>query len=327
MDLVLVGGYGPTGIVIFRRSATGQLTHAGTLPMESPSWLTRHPALPMLYAANETADGAITSVRIEDSGTLIALDTVDSGGADPCHLAVTQDGRFLLCANYSSGSLAVFGLDSDGRITGRTDLVRHIGRGPAEGRQDSAHVHMAVPGIDDLGTIVSAVDLGTDEIRSYRLSPEGKLHEFAVSTVPSGTGPRQLIRRPGTDLAYVVGELAGTLVTMREIRPGAFEVVAVTPSTHAADTTPNLVAHVELDGDRLYLSSRGPDCVTEFTLDPAALAVTDHPSGAEPRHFALADGMCFVAAQNDDAITVFPLDGSGEPARYPTPRPSCVLFS
>ncbi|GAA4538860.1 beta-propeller fold lactonase family protein [Amycolatopsis samaneae] len=323
-----MGGYGPTGIVIFRRSAAGELTPAGTLPMESPSWLTRHPALPVLYAANETADGAITTVGVDDAGTLTALGTVGCGGDDPCHLAVTSDGRFLLCANYSSGSLAVFGLAGDGRVTGRTDLVRHQGGGPVEDRQESAHVHMAVPGADERGPFVSAVDLGTDEIRSYRISEEGKLTEFAVSTVPAGTGPRQLIRRPGTDLAYVVGELASTLITMREVSPGAFEVVAVTPATAAADnSTKNLVAHVELAGDRLFLSNRGEDCVTEFALDPAAVAVTDHPAGVWPRHFAVDGDTCYAASQLSDEILVFPLDGSGEPRRYPTPQPSYVLLS
>ncbi len=324
-ELVFVGCYtgeagNGTGITTFSRSPAG-LTEVASLPLESPSWLVRHPSLPVLYAANETSSGAVTALSLSPSGALSVSGVIETGGAHPCHLAVTPDGRFLLCANYTGGSLAVFSLSASGALVARTALVQHTGSGPSADRQEAAHVHMAVPG----DGIVSAVDLGTDEIRSYTLSSDGSLSPLAVSSLPPGTGPRQLVRRPGTDLAYVVGELAGTVVTVRETSPGAFSVVAVTPST-LSSVTPNLVAHLELAGSRMYVSNRGPDCVTEFALDDAA-AVVDQPSGANPRHFALVDGTCYVAAQSDDAITAFTLTASGdaELRSYPTGSPTFVL--
>jgi 6-phosphogluconolactonase len=327
-ELVFVGCYtgdagNGTGITTFSRSATGELTEVATLPLTSPSWLTRHPALPVLYAANETSSGAVTALSFSRSGVLSVLGSAETGGADPCHLAVTPDGRFLLCANYTGGSLAVFSLSPTGSLGTRTALVRHTGSGPDADRQEAAHVHMAVPSPDS--TVVSAVDLGTDEIRSYTLSSSGALAPLAVSALPPGTGPRQLVRRPGTDLAYVVGELAGTLVTVRETSPGAFSVVSSTASAVSA-SAPNLAAHLEPAGARLYVSNRGPDCVTEFALDDA-VAVADQPCGAGPRHFALVDGTCYVAAQPDNAITAFTLTASGdaELRRYPTGSPTCVL--
>jgi 6-phosphogluconolactonase (cycloisomerase 2 family) len=324
-ELVFVGCYtgdagNGTGITTFSRSSSG-LTEVASLPLESPSWLTRHPSLPVIYAANETTSGGVTALSFDSSGALSVLGTLATGGAHPCHLAVTPDGRFLLCANYTGGSLAVFSLSPDGALGSRTALVQHSGSGPDADRQEAAHVHMAVPG----DGIVSAVDLGTDEIRSYTLSSDGSLAPLAVSALPPGTGPRQLVRRPGTDLAYVVGELAGTVVTVRETSPGAFSVVSSTAST-LSSVTPNLVAHLELAGSRMYVSNRGPDCVTEFALDEAA-AVADQPCGANPRHFALVDGTCYVAAQSDDAITAFTLTAPGESElrRYPTGSPTFVL--
>ncbi|MGK3200285.1 lactonase family protein [Amycolatopsis sp. MEPSY49] len=325
-ELVFVGCYtgeagNGTGITTFSRSATGELHEVASLALESPSWLTRHPSLPVLYAVNETATGEVTALSFDDSGKLSVLGAAETGGAHPCHLAATSDGRFLLCANYTGGSLAVFALSPSGSIEARTALVQHEGSGPRTDRQEAAHVHMAVPGPG----IVSAVDLGTDEIRSYTLSPDGSAELLAVSSLPAGTGPRQLVRRPGTDLAYVVGELAGTVVTVRETSPGVFEVVASTPST-LSSVTPNLVAHLELTGTRMYVSNRGPDCVTEFALDEAA-AVADQPCGANPRHFTLVDGTCYVAAQSEDAITAFALTASGEAELkyYPTGSPTFVL--
>ncbi|WP_284749117.1 lactonase family protein [Amycolatopsis sp. RTGN1] len=329
-ELVFVGCYtgdagNGTGITTFSRSATGDLTEVASLPMESPSWLAKHPSLPVLYAANETATGGVTALALSDAGALSVLGTAETGGAHPCHLAVTPDGRFLLCANYTGGSLAVFSLSASGAVQSRTALVQHTGSGPDPERQEAAHVHMAVPSAD--GSVVSAVDLGTDEIRSYTLSSDGSLELLAVSQLPPGTGPRQLVRRPGTDLAYVVGELAGTVVTVRETSPGAFEVVSITESTlgGAHGYGPNLVAHLELTDSNLYVSNRGPDCMSEFTLDDLT-ALADQPCGANPRHFALLGGTCYVAAQSDDAVTAFTLPvTSSDLRRYPTGSPTFVL--
>jgi 6-phosphogluconolactonase len=314
------GGNG-VGISTFRRSPAGGLIPDRTLAMASPSWLTAHPAVPVVYATNELTEGAITTV----SADLEVLDTIPSDGADPCHLAITSDARFLSCSNYSSGNLSVFALAEDGRITGQTDLVQHEGTGPHAERQEAAHVHMAV--IRD--QIVSVVDLGTDEIRSYTLTDGGKLEPLSVSAMPPGTGPRQLVRRPGSDLAYVVGEVAGTLIVVRESPVGTFIPLRVVPATKTpyveGPKGPNWVAHLELLGDRLYLSNRNPDCVTEFdvsTEEPTALA--DHPSGAFPRHFTIADDTIYVAAQREDAIVAFPRSG-GEAVRYPTGTPTFVL--
>jgi 6-phosphogluconolactonase (cycloisomerase 2 family) len=311
------GGNG-VGISTFRRAEGGELAPDRELAMDSPSWLTAHPTAGVVYATNELTDGGISVV----SHDLELVETVSSGGADPCHLALSADNRHLLCSNYSSGSLSVFALAADGRIERQTDLVRHEGSGPHAERQEAAHVHMAV--VRD--RIVSVVDLGTDEIRSYVLVENGKLDPLAVSALPPGTGPRQL-HRGRDDLAYVVGEVAGTLVVVREGPPGTF-----TPVTTVAATTqpwqgddPNWVAHLEIIGNRLYLSNRNPDCVTEFdiaTEEPKALV--DHPSGAFPRHFAIADDTVYVAAQKDDAIVAFPL-ANGEQFRYPTGTPTCVL--
>lgn len=311
------GGNG-VGISTFRRTPAGALVPDRELAMDSPSWLTAHPAAPVVYATNEAGEGAISVV----SKDLELLATVPSGGADPCHLTVTPDGRYLLCSNYSGGSLAVFALDADGLITGRTDLVRHEGSGPNAERQEAAHVHMSA--VRD--HIVSVVDLGTDEIVSYSLTDNGKLDRLTASAMPPGCGPRQLVRRPDSDLAYVVGEVDGTLVVVREGPAGTFTPVTVVPATKQEWTDgPNWVAHLEIVGDRLYLSNRNPDCVTEFDIsadEPVALA--DHPCGAFPRHFAIIGDTLHVAAQKDDAIVAFPRTG-GDPVRYPTGTPTCVL--
>jgi 6-phosphogluconolactonase (cycloisomerase 2 family) len=114
---------------------------------------------------------------------------------------------------------------------------------------------------------------------------------------------------------------------VREGPPGTFTPVTTVPATKEKWTgdAPNWVAHLEIVGDRLYLSNRNPDCVTEFDISgEEPVALSDHPSGAWPRHFAIADDMVYVAAQKDDALVAFPL-ADGESVRYPTGTPTCVL--
>src|SRR3954470_7537984 len=140
-ELVFVGGYtgdggNGTGVTTLSRSPSGSLREVASLPLESPSWLVRHPSLPVLYAANETGSGAVTALSFSASGALSVLGSAETGGAHPCHLAVTPDGEFLLCANYTGGSLAVFSLTSSGALGSRTALVRHSGNGPVSDRQE-----------------------------------------------------------------------------------------------------------------------------------------------------------------------------------------------
>jgi 6-phosphogluconolactonase len=330
-QLICVGSYTSektwgkgAGITAFwRDTTTGALTEGGRLDLVSPSWLTWHPRLPVLYAANEIAEGSVTAISVGELGELTPLGSFTTGGADPCHLAVTPDGRHLLCANYTGGNLAVFSLDAEGRLSERTDVVAHGGSGPNSDRQEAAHVHMAV--VNEDGSIVSAVDLGTDEIRSYTLSKDGRLTPLAVSTLPPGTGPRQLVRRPGTGYAYVVGELASTVLTMREEPPGTFTVEDVTSAT-ASPATENLVAHLEIAGNALYVSNRGADCVTAFEFEgPLPRAVTDFPANGCPRHFTVLDGRCYAASQNDNEILVFELTPGSSVTRYPTGTPVFLL--
>nr|WP_221472982.1 lactonase family protein [Amycolatopsis umgeniensis] len=327
--MLIVGSYTAAsngngeGIGTFwREGRTGELTPAGSLELDSPSWLTPHPTLPVLYAVNETAEGAITAVAVAENGTLEVLNSLPTGGADPCHLAITPDGRYLLCANYSGGSLAAFALGPDGVPTVRTALVQHEGSGPDKERQEAAHVHMAV--VDETGTLVSAVDLGTDEIRSYRLGEEGELIPLSVSTLPAGTGPRQLVRRPGTNHAYVVGELAASLVTVHEEPPGTFAVENSTPTT----LTPggeNLPAQLTLHRERLFLSNRGPEKITEFAFDGVLpKAIADHRTGEWPRHFSVVGEHCYVASQSDDVIQAYELATWRLIGSYPIGSPAFV---
>src|SRR5438105_2412744 len=81
----------------------GRPVRTRELALPACSWLTWHPRLPVLYAVHELAEGAVCAVALGPDDTPRVLGTLPTGGAAPCHLAVTPDGRHLLAANYGSG--------------------------------------------------------------------------------------------------------------------------------------------------------------------------------------------------------------------------------
>jgi 6-phosphogluconolactonase (cycloisomerase 2 family) len=201
---------------------------------------------------------------------------------------------------------------------------------------------MAVPGPDGLWTIV---DLGTDELRVFRADASGATVASdapgpadgaapeAVTALPDGSGPRQLVR--GADgMAYVAGELDGRLYALRETTPGRFTVLGSVATSAAATESGNYPAHLTVtpDGTRLYLSNRGADTVALFRAVPGGVPrfEGEFPCGGSwPRHMELVDGHLYVSNERGDNLAVHAVDpASGALTlqhRYPTATPSCAV--
>lgn len=338
-EVVHIGGYTAEaggraeGIVAARRDpATGALTPLGTAAVTpSPSFLVRHPGLPVLYAVNELAEGRLSAFRVAPDGDLAPLGVLPTGGAEPCHLAVAPDGRHVFVANYGGGSVAVFPVDAEGVPGERTDLVRHEGRGADPERQEKAHCHMVSPDPGD-GPLL-AVDLGTDSVYRYDLDvASGRLVPRAPRLrTPAGTGPRHLARHPDGRRAWLVGELDATVTAYDLTTQGLHQRVRVDASGRTGHVQPSEVA-VGPDGRFLYVGNRGVGTVSVFALDGAApeLVAEVDTGGGWPRHFALAGEHLYVADERADLIGVFRVDpGSGVPERVgepvPVASPTCVL--
>ena len=337
-----VGSYGPgmgghgAGIYLFWQGRPGVLTPAGAVAMAAPSWLCWHPRLPVLYAADEQ-EGTVSALALGPDGSsgqdvLRVVDRLPSGGREPCHLAVCGKGEYLACANYGSGSVSIFRLDPVGRLVERTWLAEHHGSSRDSERQDRAHPHMVVPTAD--GSRVSVVDLGTDEVRSYQLSAQGELGPLATSTVPPGSGPRQLVRVPGSRRVFVVAELTSALNVADEAEDGGIVVagtLAATPASGREGSPRNFPSQAALSIDHrlLYLSNRGADTIAVFATDDLR-RTGEYPSGGQwPRHFALDGPYLYVANQLDDTLALLeidPLTGAlSISSTYTVGSPACVV--
>src|SRR2546430_7098212 len=123
--LIYVGSYPPgVGVSVFTGGdPSGLRPGPAVAALASPSFLAAHPRLPVTYAVSELTEGRVHALVAEPGGFLGLVSSHDTGGAEPCHLSVSADCRYLLCANYGSGSVAVFPIDEWGDLGARTDLV------------------------------------------------------------------------------------------------------------------------------------------------------------------------------------------------------------
>ncbi len=350
MTRVYIGTYTKhgrsAGIYVYELdTATGGLSHVQTVAgVADPTYLAFGPGGRMLYAVNEqVTDGGVSAFSVDPpSGQLTFVNRVASHGADPAHLSVDPTGRYVLVANYTGGTIAVLPLDDGGALGEATDVVRHHGRGPHPDRQQAPHPHMIVT--DPNGRFVLVPDLGADRVVANRLvHATGRLHEAneAGGRLPPGAGPRHLAFSADGRHAFVLGEIASTLVVF-DYSPesGVLDqsrIMGTLPDGFAGQSTTAAVV-VAHSGQFVYASNRGHDSLATFRIDPTTgqLTLLGHtPTGGRtPRDFNLdPSGRILLAANQDsDSIVSFFVDkdtGQLTPTGQSTtvPRPARVLFN
>lgn len=312
----------------------------------SPSFLAIDAPRRLVFAVNETSEfngqptGSVSAFSADPAtGKLTLINQQPSHGTSPCHLALAPSGKFLLLANYSSGSVAVFPVAADGRLGEATSVVQHHGQGPDPARQKGPHAHAVTFSPD--GKFVFICDLGLDRAVAYRLDAVGKLEAVAAAgaTLPPGSGPRHLVFGTDGKFAYVLNEMASTVTALRyDAATGRMTELQTLSSLPADFAGPKGAAEIAVhpNGKWLYFSNRGHDSVTLFAINPdgtltyVAVQPTD---GRTPRHFALLPGGEYLAAANQNSNTlriyrVDPASGRLEPrgALVDAPKPVCVEF-
>lgn len=281
----------------------------------NPSFLITDAKKLRLYTVSEQSEGQIAGYAIDSKeGSLTKMgDNVGTEGADPCHLALLPGTeRHLLVANYFSGDVNVFALDTNGAPGEMTARVRHEGSSVNAERQESAHAHSLVPSPD--GRFAFASDLGTDKVIIYRLEG-GDLKWHGEVDLPPGAGPRHFVIHPSQRFAYGINELNSTLTTYAfnpvEGRLEAVQHICSLPDGYTGENYPADI-HLSSDGRFVYGSNRGHDSVVGFRIDPDTGYLHD-PSwtaagGSWPRNFAMLGSYVLVANQYSDNIAVLRRD-------------------
>jgi 6-phosphogluconolactonase len=325
--------------------ALGNLRLAGEAV--NPSFLAIHPDGKLLYAVSEvesfreTKGGAVVAFAINADGTLTRKNAQPSGGAGPCHLIVDGEGKNVLVANYSGGSVAVLPLEADGSLEPPSQVVQHEGKGTDPRRQEGPHAHSI--NLDASGTFALVADLGLDRVFAYRFDPRaGTLTPAATpfAALPPGSGPRHLAFAPGGKHVFVINEMAATVASFAyDPATGGLTPVATVATVPAGEGAGNSTAEVRIhpSGRFLWGSNRGHDTLAGFAVDERSgrLSPTGHTPtrGRTPRNFNIEPSGRVLLAANQGTDRVLPFRINAETGALtpvgdglPIPAPVCIRF-
>jgi 6-phosphogluconolactonase len=292
---------------------------------DNPSWLVSN-GTNLVYAVSEVSDGnssggSVSVFQASGTAQLKLLETRQSLGDDPCHLALND--HQIIISNYTSGSVVRYTLDKTG-TPGQFSKAEHHGSGPDPQRQASAHAHSSLLTPD--GIIVA--DLGMDRLMIYDTALEPQEEIFLTA----GAGPRLMAATH--DHLYVICELSNTIETFR--RSEKFEHLDSVSTLPDNFNDASFTAHLELSADNrfLYASNRGHDSIVVMAInDGRPQPVQWIPCGGRhPRHFTLTrdETRLMVANRDDNNITFYGRDRDSGLLKnldqvIEVPAPVCIL--
>jgi len=308
--------------------------------ISSPSYVSISKDGKYLYAVNENGnESTVSSFNFDPmSGKPSSINKVDSKGADPCYLI--NDDKNVIVANYSGGSIAVFGKNEDGSLTEAKQVVQHYGKGINEQRQEKAHVHMVYFSPDKKYVLSS--DLGNDKVYVYSYNPTADKEVLTIKdsvSVTAGGGPRHLKFSKNGKYAYVLQELDGS-ITSFGYKDGkltkVFETTILPKDFKGTFSSADI--QISPNGKFLYASNRGEaNNISVFKiLKKGKLQLKGQTStlGKGPRSFVIdpTGKFLLVGHQYTNNIVIFKIHkrkgtliDSGK--SFDLCSPVCLIFS
>jgi len=320
--------------------ATGALGNKILLAEQtSPTFLCISKDKSTVYSVNRPDPATMTVYKWnEDRTALNEQSTHLVEGEAPCYVALNEAENLLGVANYSSGNIAMYHVDSNGAISGETQTSQHSGSGPFLPNQASAHAHCAL--FDASGRFLYVSDLGIDKVLSYPIDADGKLQEkqLALAADP-GDGPRLLIFNPDKNQAFIINELSSSVVSAAvDSETGTFIRIDKQSTLPGDFEGNNACADIRLsnDGRFLYASNRGHNSIAIFSVTEEgklSLLHNEPVQGDWPRNFTLSpDGdFLLIANQKSNNIVVFNVDKESGMLTYSgnqatISQPVCLVF-
>jgi 6-phosphogluconolactonase len=292
----------------------------------SPAQLWVAPNGRFLYAANwqGMADpipaNTITAYAVDTrTGELKFINQVSSGGLGPNQVVVDPSGRIAVAVNYRSGSVAAFGIETDGRISEPFYIDQHEGQPQAPSKQPGPRAHGVVFSSDSRFAYVA--DIGLDRVYSYRLDSEKRSMaplDPPYVAQPAGSGPRRLQLNPKDNILYVNRE-TDSRVSVFAVDKGKLkeiESISTLPDGFVGSST---TAEILIDGAGkfLYVSNRGHGSIAVYAIGPSGrLSLVEHADsgGRIPRNFSLDPTGQYLLSSNQDTehVVVLRIDpGTG----------------
>jgi 6-phosphogluconolactonase len=346
---LIVSGYTsatkPEGISVYDfNTQTGELTYKNKVVVSNPTFMTVGPDQRHIYSVNEDrVDPGLSAFNYDPAtGQLTLINKQKVGGTGPAYVSVDATSKFIFSANYNDGTLSAFPLQKDGSIGSAEQLIKHEGHGPLKA-QAGPHVHSVIVSPDN--NYLFAVDLGTDQISSYRFDAKKTSAPLSPMDPPfiqlsAGGGPRHFAFHPNKKFAYVVQEMSGSVTAFKYDKGVLTKIDTASLVDKDFKGTNNAAdIHVSADGNFLYASNRGvpTNDISIFSIDQKTgkltLAGRQSSLGKSPRNFAIdpTGNFLLVANQDSNDIFIFKRDqktglltATGQ--KIEIVRPTCLQF-
>jgi len=335
-----VGESHSKGIYVSRfHAATGEVSEPElAAEVVNPSFLTISPNHRFLYAVSEDPlslgppldhSSYVSSFAIDPStGKLRLLNSVPASGTSTCFISIDKTGKYVMMANFGSGSVSVVRVKEDGSLGELTAFIQNVGHSVDPSIQTEPHPHWIGVSPDNRYVIVS--DLGLDKVLIFRFDAEtGKLSppDPPFAAVYPGGGPRHFAFDPSGKFGYQLSEMSG-MVDVYAWDPSKGTLTGI----QRAHTVPhdffggNHSGEIEIhpNGKFLYESNRrtqsefvrGPESIGVFAIDPRNGTLTPveqvDSGGIMPRNFKIdpTGAYLFSANQLTNNIVLFKIDSA-----------------
>jgi 6-phosphogluconolactonase len=339
-NTLFVGTYtenGSEGIYSYHfYSNSGELTQKKlAAEIGNPSFVKVSPNKQFLYAVEETdtyenSSGGVAAFRI-DGDSLVKINANATVGAHPCHIGLSEDGKFLAASSYTGGSVSIFDIGAKGELLSNPQFIDH----KVLDTTSVSHAHAAKFTQDGL----FVADLGLDAVLRYMLRNNKWVpYEQPPLDMAPKAGPRHFTFGQDGKHLYVINELNATITVLQRNTDRSYTEVE-TLSTLAKDFTGESFCadiHLSGDGQFLYGSNRGENTIVIFKVDQTtgilSLVGREPVKGDWPRNFALdpSDNFLLVANQRSNNIVVFKRDKTSGTLRFlhevTLPSPVCLEF-
>ncbi len=309
------------GIYVYNfNDINGNAQPIDSIAAKNPSYLAISQNGKFVYSVNENdgQEGEVSAYSFDKAtGKLTFLNKQLSGGKAPCYISESKNSKWLMVANYSSGTVSALPLNVDGSIGSIAEVMQHEGKSADTIRQETAHAHSAIFSPDE--HYLLSADLGTDKEMIYKFNPNAEhplsaAKDSAISITPGSA--RHIVFHPKKPDVYIIEELSGTVDAFHFINGTLKHFQRI--STHPEDfkgQKGSADIHITPNGKFLYASNRGDaNSIAIYSIDPVngKLKIKGFQDvlGKHPRNFIIDPGGHFllVANRDTDNIVLFKID-------------------
>jgi len=177
--------------------------------------------------------------------------------------------------------------------------------------------------VDPSGKYLFVPCLGANNVSQFVILDNGTVvrNNLGAMVTPSGSGPRHLEFHPSKNVAYLINEVASTLMTLAfNPSTGTFSIIQTQSNIPSNFTMTNTGAeiHVTPNGQYVYASNRGHNSLAIYSVQSNGML---KPLGWEtggnsinaPRDFTIdtTGKFILVANQNANTVTGFSINQDG----------------